>query len=222
MQVLAVASCRWHGFEPQATCWQPSPRRRLSVCTTCPSSATSAFMHFTDCHAQLTPVYFREPNVNLGVGEALGRPPHIVGEQLLKQFYGMKPGTRCRRTRSATWTSRQAAKTYGKVGGFAHHGHAWSNKSKPAVHNALLLDGGDTWQGSATSLVDQRSRHGRRLQDAGREHDDSPTGSIHFRCQARARRWSRKTSKVTSNSWRKTSRPPTLKTWSSSPTPCAK
>ena len=41
-------------------------------------------LHFTDCHAQLLPVYFREPNVNLGVGEARNRPPHLVGEKLLE------------------------------------------------------------------------------------------------------------------------------------------
>ncbi len=43
-------------------------------------------MHFTDCHAQLLPVYFREPNVNLGVAEAVGRPPHLVGTALLNYF----------------------------------------------------------------------------------------------------------------------------------------
>ena len=43
-------------------------------------------LHFTDCHAQLLPVYFREPNVNLGVADALGRPPHLVGNALLNYF----------------------------------------------------------------------------------------------------------------------------------------
>jgi sulfur-oxidizing protein SoxB len=41
------------------------------------------FLHFTDCHAQQKPIYFREPSVNIGVGEALGQPPHLVGEHLL-------------------------------------------------------------------------------------------------------------------------------------------
>ena len=36
-------------------------------------------MHITDTHAQLEPMYFREPNFNLGVGENKNRPPHIVG-----------------------------------------------------------------------------------------------------------------------------------------------
>ena len=75
-------------------------------------------MHFTDCHAQLLPVYFREPDVNLGVGEARGRPPHVVGEDLLKQF-GIARGTpiayACTHLDFA-----DAARRYGKLGGFAH------------------------------------------------------------------------------------------------------
>ncbi len=51
-----------------------------------------SLLHFTDCHAQLLPIYFREPSVNLGVGELSGRPPHLVGEALLRHF-GIKPGT---------------------------------------------------------------------------------------------------------------------------------
>ena len=54
-----------------------------------------SIMHMTDCHAQLNPVYFREPNVNLGVGPAYGQPPHLVGDKLLKQ-------TVLKRTRSHT------------------------------------------------------------------------------------------------------------------------
>ena len=41
-------------------------------------------LHITDVHAQLKPVYFREPNVNLGLGHSYGHLPHIVGERLLK------------------------------------------------------------------------------------------------------------------------------------------
>src|SRR5689334_17663183 len=50
------------------------------------------FLHFTDCHAQLMPMYFREPDVNIGVGAATGKAPHLVGEHLLKAF-GLKPGS---------------------------------------------------------------------------------------------------------------------------------
>ena len=44
-----------------------------------PKFGNVSFMHFTDCHAQLKPIYFREPSVNIGISEALGRPPHLVG-----------------------------------------------------------------------------------------------------------------------------------------------
>ena len=51
-----------------------------------------SFLHMTDCHAQLKPIYFREPSVNLGVGAMQGHPPHLVGEHLLKTS-GIRPGT---------------------------------------------------------------------------------------------------------------------------------
>ncbi len=114
-----------------------------------PQFGNVSFMHFTDCHAQLMPIYFREPNVNLGVGEAVGRPPHIVGENLL-QFFGIRPGTPEAHAFSYLDFDR-AARTYGKVGGFAHLA-TLVKQIKAGRPHALLLDGGDTWQGSATSL----------------------------------------------------------------------
>ncbi|WP_180683521.1 thiosulfohydrolase SoxB [Tepidicella baoligensis] len=114
-----------------------------------PKFGNVSFMHFTDCHAQLMPIYFREPNVNLGVGEAVGRPPHIVGENLLK-FFGIPPGTP--EAHAFTYLDfDRAARTYGKVGGFAHLA-TLVKRIKAERPHALLLDGGDTWQGSATSL----------------------------------------------------------------------
>ncbi|MBU6322694.1 MAG: thiosulfohydrolase SoxB, partial [Burkholderiales bacterium] len=107
------------------------------------------FLHFTDCHAQLLPIYFREPNVNLGIGAQEGKPPHLVGEYLLK-FYGVKPGTRD--AHAFTYLDyASAAKTYGKVGGFAHLA-TLVKQIKANRPGALLLDGGDTWQGSGTAL----------------------------------------------------------------------
>ena len=76
------------------------------------------FLHFTDCHAQLLPLRFREPNVNLGVAGMSGRPPHLVGEALLRHF-GIKAGTA--EAHAFTFLDFEpAARTYGKVGGFAH------------------------------------------------------------------------------------------------------
>ncbi|HEV8552820.1 MAG TPA: thiosulfohydrolase SoxB [Casimicrobiaceae bacterium] len=106
-------------------------------------------LHFTDCHAQLLPAYFREPSVNLGVGAAEGRPPHLVGEALLKRF-GIKPGTR--EAYAFTYLDfAHAARLYGKLGGFAQLA-TLIKRLKADRPGALVLDGGDTWQGSATAL----------------------------------------------------------------------
>ncbi|MEZ5648986.1 MAG: thiosulfohydrolase SoxB [Burkholderiaceae bacterium] len=111
-----------------------------------------SFLHMTDCHAQLRPIYFREPSVNLGFGQALGRPPHVVGEELLKAF-GIKAGTP--QAHAFTYLDFEAAaRTYGKVGGFAHLA-TLVKRLRASRPGALLLDGGDTWQGSATALWTQ-------------------------------------------------------------------
>jgi sulfur-oxidizing protein SoxB len=107
------------------------------------------FLHFTDCHAQLKPVYFREPSVNIGLGEAEGRMPHLVGDHLLRAS-GLKPNTPQAYAFSSLNFERAAA-TYGKVGGFAHLA-TLVKRMKASRPGALLLDGGDTWQGSATAL----------------------------------------------------------------------
>ncbi|MFZ9962669.1 MAG: thiosulfohydrolase SoxB [Burkholderiales bacterium] len=106
-------------------------------------------MHFTDCHAQLNPVFFREPNVNIGVGEAIGKLPHVVGEELLKSL-GIKAGSA--QAHAFTYLDfDEASKVYGRVGGFAHLS-TLIQRIKASRPGALLLDGGDTWQGSGTAL----------------------------------------------------------------------
>jgi len=106
-------------------------------------------LHFTDCHAQLLPIYFREPSVNLGVADAEGEAPHLVGEDLLRHF---KIAPKSIEAHAFTYLDFiEAAKTYGKVGGFAHLA-TLVKQLKASRPGALLLDGGDTWQGSGTSL----------------------------------------------------------------------
>ncbi|MBL8341357.1 MAG: thiosulfohydrolase SoxB [Rubrivivax sp.] len=108
-----------------------------------------SFLHMTDCHAQLLPIHFREPSVNLGVGPMAGQIPHLVGEHLLKRA-GVAPGTPL--AHAYTYLDFEAAaRRYGKVGGFAHLA-TLVKRLKAGRPGALLLDGGDTWQGSATSL----------------------------------------------------------------------
>lgn len=110
---------------------------------------TASLLHMTDCHAQLVPIYFREPNVNLGVADAFGKAPHLVGEHLLKAF---KIPAGSAQAHAFTYLNfEQAAQRYGKVGGFAHLA-TLVKMLRAQRPGSLLLDGGDTWQGSATSL----------------------------------------------------------------------
>jgi S-sulfosulfanyl-L-cysteine sulfohydrolase len=107
------------------------------------------FLHMTDCHAQLKPIYFREPSVNLGFGTMKDQLPHLVGEHLLKTAK-VRPGTAEAHALSYL-NFEKAARRYGKVGGFAHLA-TLVKRLKASRPGALLLDGGDTWQGSATAL----------------------------------------------------------------------
>jgi len=114
-----------------------------------PRFGSLSLLHFTDCHAQLLPVYFREPSTNIGVASSMNRPPHIVGEALLRLFR-LKPGSREAYAFSHL-DFAAAARRYGKLGGFAHLA-TLVKKLRAERKATLLLDGGDTWQGSATSL----------------------------------------------------------------------
>jgi sulfur-oxidizing protein SoxB len=106
-------------------------------------------LHTTDVHAQLTPVYYREPNVNIGVHGARNRAPHLVGESLLAE-YGLTGNARS--SHAFTYLDYiAAAEQFGKVGGFAHLA-TLVKQIKANRPGALLLDGGDLWQGSATAL----------------------------------------------------------------------
>ena len=114
-----------------------------------PNFGNVNLLHFTDCHAQLLPIYYREPSINLGVGRAKGKVPHLVGMPLLGA-YGIGAGSRHAYAFSHL-DFEMAAQAYGKVGGFAHLA-TLVKRVKGSRPKALLLDGGDTWQGSATSL----------------------------------------------------------------------
>ncbi|MEX1668527.1 thiosulfohydrolase SoxB [Zhongshania guokunii] len=106
-------------------------------------------MHMTDVHAQLMPIYYREPAVNIGVHDARNRPPHLVGKALLKE-YGLPQDSRMAHALSYL-DFTEAAQRYGKVGGFAHLA-TLVKQLRAGRPGALLLDGGDLWQGSATAL----------------------------------------------------------------------
>ena len=114
-----------------------------------PPFGNVSLLHFTDCHAQLLPTHFREPSANIGVGSAVGRSPHLVGEHLLRHA-GIPAGSA--EAHALTFLDFEAAaRRYGKLGGFAHLA-TLVKRVRAARPGALLLDGGDTWQGSATAL----------------------------------------------------------------------
>ena len=145
LQLMGIAAASGMALNTKTLLAQPSAEKLYDI----PKFGNVHFLHFTDCHAQLNPIYYREPTVNLGVGEAIGRPPHLVGESLLK-YIGVNSHTPEAHAFTAL-NYEQAALTYGKVGGFSYLS-SLVKRMKASRPDALLLDGGDTWQGSATAL----------------------------------------------------------------------
>lgn len=119
-----------------------------------PAFGNVTLMHFTDCHAQLPPIYYREPSANSGIAASNGIPPHLAGKAFL-DFFGLKANSREAYAFSHL-NFVEAARVYGKMGGFAHLATLIKQIRKARGHeNTLLLDGGDSWQGSATALWTQ-------------------------------------------------------------------
>ncbi len=111
-------------------------------------------VHITDIHAQLKPIYFREPSINLGIGDVNGKPPHVTGADFLK-LYNIEAGS----PDAYALTSEDfvsLARSYGKMGGLDRVATVIKRiRAERGADNVLLLDGGDTWQGSYTSNVTQ-------------------------------------------------------------------
>lgn len=146
LQMLGAAGVAGMGLARHAEADAATAERALYDV---PRFGNVSLLHMTDCHAQLLPIRFREPSVNLGLGSMAGQLPHLVGEQLLKKA-GVRPGTP--QAHAYTYIDFEtASKRYGKVGGFAELA-TLVKRLKASRPGALLLDGGDTWQGSATSL----------------------------------------------------------------------
>lgn len=114
------------------------------------STGNITILHTTDTHAQLVPMFYREPDTNIGVGENRGKPPHITGKEFLG-YFGFKPGT----LESYAYTSDDflnLAKKYGKVGGYTHIASIVKRIRAERDGKVLFIDGGDSLQGSATAL----------------------------------------------------------------------
>ncbi len=148
LQALAIASAGGMALHPSFSKAQEAASQFYDL----PSFGNVHLLHFTDCHAQLLPSYYREPSTHRGVGAAKGKIPHLVGEGFLKANQ-LLPGT----PEAYAFTAlnfTEAARTYGRMGGFAHLA-TLIKQIKATRPGSLLLDGGDTWQGSATALWTQ-------------------------------------------------------------------
>ena len=140
LRLLAVAAAAGATLRPRQ-----SEAQAADALYDVPPFGNVSLLHITDVHAQLLPIHFREPSVNIGDG----RPPHLVGEALLKH-YGIKPATP--QAHAFTYLNfEEAARRYGRMGGYAHLA-TLVKRLRASRPRALLLDGGDSWQGSATAL----------------------------------------------------------------------
>ena len=112
---------------------------------------TVTILHVTDIHAQLVPLYFREPSINLGVGEVKAQPPHLT-DQAFRSYYKIANGSADAYALTADdFTS--LAKTYGRMGGLDRIATLVAAvRAERGADKVLLLDGGDTWQGSWSAL----------------------------------------------------------------------
>jgi len=148
IQALAIASVGGMSLQSELALAQSHAQSFYDL----PRFGNVHLLHFTDCHAQLLPVYFREPNVNIGIGPQAGKMPHLVGEYFLK---ANKIASNTCDAHAFTYLDfTAAAHQYGQMGGFAHLA-TLIKQLKASRPGALLLDGGDTWQGSGTALWTQ-------------------------------------------------------------------
>jgi len=118
------------------------------------STGKLTLLHLTDIHAQLKPVYFRPPSENIGVGDFSGIPPHLVGEDFLKHFNLDKGSALAYAHTMVDYVN--LAETYGRLGGLDRTATlVKAIRAERGDDNVILLDGGDTWQGSYTALKTQ-------------------------------------------------------------------
>ena len=149
-QVLgAAATLAATGGLLSACSTTPTPSSAGNAMYDLPVFGNASLLHMTDCHAQLWPSRFREPSANIGVAGMAGQSPHLVGDYLLKSA-GIASGSSM--AHAFTYLGfEEASARFGKVGGFAHLA-SLVKQLKANRKGALLLDGGDTWQGSAMAL----------------------------------------------------------------------
>jgi sulfur-oxidizing protein SoxB len=144
LKLLAIAGGA--GLSPRALEADEGAARLLEF----PALGNLTLLHMTDPHAALRPVFYREPDTLIGVGDERGRPPYVAGESALRA-YGLTSGS----AEAYAYTSvdfLQLAARYGRMGGYAHLATLVNRVRAERPGRTLLLDGGDTLQGSATAL----------------------------------------------------------------------
>jgi sulfur-oxidizing protein SoxB len=151
----AIATGLWapkssYGINGIEKSFDPDGRSNPSEMYNIPSFGNVSLLHFTDCHAQLTPTFYREPDIHLGIGEQMkNRVPHYVGKYFLDRY---NIDYRTDKAYALTFLDfPELAVKYGKTGGFAHMA-TLVKRLRAERPGSLLLDGGDSWQGSATAL----------------------------------------------------------------------
>ncbi len=173
LQVGAATAAVMAGLPPRALAQQRLTQDELLRFD---ALGNVTLLHVADIHAQLLPVYFREPSVNLGVGEAKGQPPHVSGADFLKRF-----GIQERSAAAYALSSEDfeaLARDYGRIGGLDRLATAVKAvRAARGAERVLFLDGGDTWQGSLTS----NRTHGQDMVDCMRLlKPDAMTGHWEF------------------------------------------
>ena len=146
LKLMAVAASGLAVPSRQALAAASVPERLLEF----EALGNVTLLHMTDSHATLLPVYYREPDTLLGIGPEIGQPPYLTGEAFLR-YYGIEPGTAEAYAVTHLGFTELAAR-YGKMGGYAHIATLVKQVLAERPGKTLLLDGGDTLQGSATSL----------------------------------------------------------------------
>ena len=136
LQALAIASTGGMSLQSNFANAQSTAQKFYDL----PKFGNVHFLHYTDCHAQLLPIYFREPNVNLGISGQEGKTPHLVGEYFLKAN-GITAGSRD--AHAFTYLDYvAAAQNYGKMGGFAANGGVSTKRRMLEIEGAPAVGAG--------------------------------------------------------------------------------
>jgi len=146
IKMLSLAAGATTILPPSVLAKSLSPKKLLEF----KSTGNLTILHTTDSHAQLVPIYYREPDTNIGVGVNAGKPPHLTGKEFLR-YFGIKPGS----LEAYAYTSDDflaLAKEYGKMGGFAYIATLMKRIREERHGKVLYVDTGDTLQGSAVSM----------------------------------------------------------------------